>query len=92
MAVTSIRCIDVGKCTDKQAGPFVDFFPKSDQGVVSKMLRKSEVQFNDIFWAIWDLILPSIGDLSSLIDRHVKRAEDVDTFADMQLPIEKSKD
>ena len=91
MAVTSIRCINVGKCTDKQAGPFVDFFPKSE-GVVSKMLRKSEVQFNDIFWAIWDLILPSIGDLSSLIDRHVKRAEDVDTFADMQLSIAKSID
>jgi hypothetical protein len=92
MAVTSIRCINAGKCTDKQAGPFVDFFPKSDQGVVSKMLRKSEVQFNDIFWAIWDLILASIGDLSSIIDSHVKRAEDVDTFADMQLSLAKSID
>ena len=74
--VASIRCIDSGKCTDRQAGQYVNFFPDnitSDKGVVSKLLRKSEEQYNAIFWEIWGLILPSIGDLRSIIDQYVKQ-------------------
>ncbi len=76
MGVASIRCIDSGKCTDRQAGQYVNFFPDnitSDKGVVSKLLRKSEEQYNAIFWEIWGLILPSIGDLRSIIDQYVKQ-------------------
>ncbi len=55
LAVTLLRNIDVRVCTNSQAGQYANFFPKDNRSgkfVVLTMLRKSDVQYNAMFWAI----------------------------------------
>ena len=85
LAVSSLRNIDVRVCTNSKDGPHANFFPsdqdmRSGNFVFSKMLRKSDVQFNDIYWAIWDKIHQSIGDLDRIIREEVQDGDGADKF------------
>ena len=92
LAVTSLRNIDVRVCTNSKDGPHANFFPsdqdmRSGNFVFSKMLRKSDVQFNDIYWAIWDKIHQSIGDLDRIIREEVQDGDGADKFVRKTLRI-----
>ena len=92
LTVTSLRNIDARVCTNSQAGPHVNFFVKdkdirSGDFVVSKLLRKSNVQFNAMYWALWNKILPSLGDVHSIIREDVRDGDGADKFARKTLKI-----